>query len=365
MSTLSLPDSIDKLSPELLTKLIRERYPDVVVESFTVVNSLNYGDGMVSTAARAVLDLHYLEDTGQSLPTRVILKLAYDLADLPWPLYANEVRFYKDLRPELSLEMPETLGAAYDHNSHRFLLLIEDLTIKGAVFPNALRENTLVELKRILSMLASMHARYWQTPRFSEDLADLETHIGGVLNEFMHGFAVDYINHEISINPFKQEIMSSLNMTSAEMLEGVKAMQNHQATLPQTLLHGDTHIGNTYILPDGSTGLLDFQLVVRGYCMHDVNYLITTALPIHMRREHEQALLNFYLAELRSHGVVQPPNFIDAWQEYKRCLIWGVYIGWMTCGEENYGWKIQTINLLRLTTAFVDHDTAELVAQIM
>tara|TARA_R110000772_G_scaffold268731_1_gene398332 strand:- start:41461 stop:42558 length:1098 start_codon:yes stop_codon:yes gene_type:complete len=365
MPKYSLPDSIDKLSPELLTMLVQERYPGAVVESFTILDSLNYGDGMVSTAARATLNLHYREGTGQSLATRVILKLAYDLADLPWPLYENEVRFYKDLRPELSLEIPETYGAAYDHDSHRFLLLIEDLTIKGAIFPNALRENTLLELEKIISMLANMHAKYWQTPRFLEDLAGLETHVDGVLNEFMHGFAVDYINHEISINPFKQEIMSSLNMTSEEMLAGVKAMQYHQATLPQTLLHGDTHIGNTYILPDGSTGLLDFQLVVRGYCMHDVNYLITTALPIHMRRQHEKALLKFYLAELRSHGVVQPPSFADAWQEYKRCLIWGVYIGWMTCGEENYGWKIQAVNLLRLATAFVDHDTGKLVAQIM
>jgi hypothetical protein len=365
MATQALPESVEQLTPQLLNSLIQEQYPAVVLEDFTIVKSLKYGDGMVSTAARAILDLHYKEGTGQGLPTRVILKLAYDLEDLPWPLYANEVRFYKELRSELDLEIPVTLGAAYDHDSHRFLLLIEDLTVKGAVFPNVLRDNTLQEIKNILSVVAGIHATYWESPRFSTDLADLETHVGGALNDFLVGPVINVIDHEISTNPLKQELMYKLNMTSEQMLAGMKAMQKHQATLPQTVLHGDTHIGNTYILPDGAAGLLDLQLFVRGYCMHDINYLITTALPIHLRREHEQSLLKYYLSELAAKGVATVPTFDSAWKEYKRTLIWGVYIGWMTCAEENYGWEIQALNLLRLTTAFVDHDTAALVAEVM
>ena len=365
MTTQTLPISAEDLTVSLLAELISEQHPGVIVEDFNIVKSLQYGDGMVSTAARAILDLRYKEGTGKGLPTRVILKLAYDLADLPWPLYANEVRFYKELRSEMEIEMPITLGAAYDHSSHRFLLLIEDLSVRGAEFPNVLRDNTLQEVKNILQLLATIHAKYWQSPRFDSDLSDLETHVGGPLNDFLQGPAVSVINHEIATNPFKQELMHKLNKTSEQMLAGMQAMQKHQASLPQTVLHGDTHIGNTYVLPDGSAGLLDLQLFVRGYCMHDVNYLITTALPVHLRREHEQSLLKYYLSELKAKGVENAPTFDDAWKEYKRTLIWGVYIGWMTCAEENYGWKIQTINLLRLTTAFDDHDTASLVDEIM
>ena len=361
----ALPDSVDQLTAELLTSLLQRHYPQAIVESFSAIQVLKYGDGMVSTAARAVLKLHYKDNSGAGLPTQVILKLAYDLEQLPWPLYANEVRFYNVLRPEMLLELPMTLGAAYDHQSHRFLLLIEDLTVRGATFPNVLRTNTLEEVKTILRVLADLHAQYWQSPRFSTDLADLETHVTGVLNDFMTGPVINSIDYEISINPFKKELMYKLNMTSEQMRDGMMAMQKHQATLPQTLLHGDTHIGNTYILEDGSAGLLDFQLAVRGYCMHDVNYLITTALPIHQRREHEQMLLKYYLSQLAVKATFTAPSFHEAWQEYKRTLIWGVYIGWMTCGEDNYGWQIQAINLERLTTAFVDHNTAALIAEVM
>lgn len=365
MAALDVPNSVEELTAEFLTSLVQQQNPETIVENFTVVKAMQYGDGMVSTAARAILELHYQEGTGDNLPTRVIMKLAYDLEHLPWPLYANEVRFYEDLRQELPLEIPQTLGAVYDHTTHCFILLLEDLTVRGAEFPNVLRKNTVAEIKSILDVVAGIHARYWQSPRFDTDLANLETHVTGPLNDFMIGLVPLTIQHEVDISPYKQELMSLMNTTCDEMLAGLKAVQKHQATLPQTLLHGDTHSGNTYLMPDGSGGLLDFQLMVRGYCMHDISYLITTFLPIEVRRKEERELIKYYLGKLAEGGVANPPSFEQAWDEYRRTLVWGVYIGWMTTNEVNYGWEIQTVNLLRLTTAYMDHGTAKLVKEVM
>src|SRR3546814_5168501 len=94
----------------------------------------------------------------------------------------------------------------------------------------------------------------------------------------MNGLAPTYIQHEVDHENFKRELVQRLRTTPAKMLAAVQAVQRHQSTLPQTLLHGDTHLGNTYLLPGSGGGLLDWQLMVRGYHIHDVNYLITTAL---------------------------------------------------------------------------------------
>src|SRR3546814_14871415 len=75
-----------------------------------------------------------------------------------------------------------------------------------------------------------------------------------------------------------------------ELRQCVAKLHRHQQTLARTLLHGDTHLGNIYLLPDGRAGLLDWQLVVRGHHMHDVNYIVTTALSIGDRRNHERDL---------------------------------------------------------------------------
>jgi aminoglycoside phosphotransferase (APT) family kinase protein len=48
---------------------------------------------------------------------------------------------------------------------------------------------------------------------------------------------------------------------------------NTFARSPQTLLHGGPHIGNTYVLPDGEVGFLDWQVVRRGDWSLDLGYL--------------------------------------------------------------------------------------------
>jgi hypothetical protein len=364
MNSPGIPENIEDFSPALLTGFIQEQYPDAVVDDVRIVKAMQYGDGMVSTSARAVLELDYRPGTAPGLPTRVILKQAYNLEQLPWPLYANEVNFYRQLRREVPVEAPVSLAASYDHDSHRFVLLLEDLSARDVRFPNALSSVPLSAVESALDNLASLHGRYWQTPRFGEDLSWLETHVHGTLNDFMTRQVPHVIQEEIDTNPFKKELVAKLDATGDSLLAGMLAVQRHQASLPQTLLHGDSHIGNVYLLPDDSAGLLDWQLMVRGYCMHDVNYLITTALPIDQRRRHEAALLRRYLARLTECGVPDAPDFDTAWREYGRTLIWGVYIGWLTTSVVNYGWEINTVNLLRLAAAYEDHGTAALVAEL-
>ena len=81
---------------------------------------------------------------------------------------------------------------------------------------------------------------------------------------------------------------------------------------------------------NGAAGLLDWQLCVRGYCMHDVSYLIATGLPIALRREHERRLLNRYRERLIELGVRRRRARDEIWNEYRRAMVWGVYIGWLT-----------------------------------
>jgi len=74
--------------------------------------------------------------------------------------------------------------------------------------------------------------------------------------------------------------------------------QSILASEPTTLLHGDTHFGNSYLLPGGRVGLLDWQLLNRGRWSHDVTYLLVTALDIESRRAHERELIGHHLDRL-------------------------------------------------------------------
>ncbi|MBA4089340.1 MAG: hypothetical protein C0494_01935 [Sphingobium sp.] len=355
------PTSTDGITVAYINQLLATASKGATVTALRIIDAKTYGEQMVSTAGRVAIEVDYRDDTSPDLPTRLVLKLTRAVDEIMAPFYANEVAFYRGIRPELAMEAPRCFGGAFDPSTTHFGLLLEDLGVRGATFPNTTMRTGPDDVRALLDQLARLHARFWQSPRFSADLAWVETHVEGAVATMMNELAPAYIAHEVETENFKREMVQRLRTTPDRLLAGVQAVQRHQSTLPQTLLHGDTHLGNSYRLPDGTAGLLDWQLMVRGYAMHDVNYIVTTGLSVADRRAHERDLLGYYLDRLGQEGVARPPAFDSAWDEYRRTLIWGVYIGWLTTPVVNYGWEINVMNHLRLTTAYEDLETAKLV----
>ena len=102
---------------------------------------------------------------------------------------------------------------------------------------------------------------------------------------------------------------------------------------------------------------------MQGCFSRDLTYLLTTALSIDQRREHESDLIAFYLEQLRQLGVDAVPKFDAAWQLHQQSAIWGLVIGWLTCPTENYGRAITEENLRRLTAAIIDLESIKSIAR--
>lgn len=362
VSSAKVPGSAQELTVETLDALIARDHPGTSVARFELSNVKRYGQEMVSSAGRANVRLEFRTNP-ERLPEQVLMKLAREDL-LPAPLYENEVDFYRLVRPELRLETPRSLGGAYDSATGNFALLLEDLGPRGPHFPNVLDDISPVRVEGLLDLFAELHASYWDSPRWSGDLASIQSHVSGRIYEFFDQFALGFVSSEVDGDPFKQELIASLGTSVEELWAGLKQVQRYQATGPQTMLHGDAHLGNTYALADGSVGLLDWQLAVRGCWAHDVHYLIGTALPIDQRRRHEVALLQRYLGKLAAFGVASPPAWEIAWKEYRLALIWGFFIGWLITPRINYGPGINQENLDRMRTAMADHDTMSLVREL-
>lgn len=350
------------LTPEMLTAVMGDRLEGACVTAVEMRDTKVFGTGDVSTAGRATVGLQYSRPV-PGLPEQVLVKLARHDSDLMKPLYANEVAVYNRLRPEIAIETPQVYGAAYDPETVSFLLLLEDLSLRGATFPNVKSAVTVDHVRKLIEGLASLHARYWESPRFSGDLAWLETHLVGGTHDFFEDMdaARGNIIREVEQEQFKREIVERLRTDVDEMHDLYHRLQEHQATLQQTLLHGDSHIGNTYRLADGAAGFVDWQLTVRGYFMHDLAYLIVTSLPIGLRRAHERELIGYYLDLLRRNGVGNAPGADEAWLEYRRAGLWNFYIGWLTTPATFYGFEIVLLNILRTSTAVEDLGSLEAV----
>lgn len=350
-----------------LTRLVRSLHPGCEVVDFSVVDHKTFAAGTdeVSTAGRLHLEVEVSGEGADALDRRWMVKVCRpDLGDIP--LYENEVSFYTKLRPEIEIEAPVCFGGLYTPGEAGFGIALEDLSLRDVHFANVKSDVPLERIERLLDTLARLHARYWESPRFESDLAWVQPHTSGpVYQMFNHPEAVPaMISELVEANQFKTELVEAAGQTADGLYREFRKLQQHQSTLPQTVCHGDTHIGNTYFLPDGGVGLVDWQLLARGHCMHDVTYLLTTGLSVGTRRANQRALLAAYRDRLRSCGVSSLPDLDALFLEYRRAAVWGVYIGWLTTPIENYGWDVCVNNHIRLLTAYQDLESSAALAEL-
>ena len=354
MTTALFPAGPHDLTPELLTRALAGGHPGVEVASVNLVSVKRCGEGVASTADRIVLELTYAPGADAGLPDRMVLKTMLVSPHAPGEMYETEVRFYNEIRPQLDIETPHAYAAAFDPATSQFGVLLEDLSARHARFPDATQPVTADDVAAILTQLARLHARFWCSERFAGDLAWVATPTRGGMSGIFERHGLEIIRDQIRRHPFKADLIAPLGADLDELWAALDISRKLLATAPETLLHGDTHIANTYLLPDGTGGLLDWQLQVRGCFAHDVIYLICTALPTKIRRLEEHRLLEHYLAELADRGVTDAPTADEAWEWCRQAAIWGLVIGWLITPPENYGTAITVANTERMVAAVAD-----------
>jgi hypothetical protein len=351
------PLDLGDLTPAILGAALSELQPGVVVDRVDIVAAKRCGDGIASTADRVVLDLSYAPGTGAGLPRRLIMKTMLASPHAPEAMYENEVRFYRELRGGLDIETPVAFASSFDPATGQFGLLLEDLEARDARFPSALDPVSTDEVRSILGHLATLHAQFWESARFAGDLAWVATPTSGGMFEVFDQIGLELIEDQVGRHPFKQELIAPLDRSVAEMWDLLWRVQARHGQAPTTLLHGDPHIGNTYLLPGGHGGLLDWQLMMRGSWAHDVTYLLVTSLDPETRRIHQRDLLGAYLDRLAEAGVGGAPSEADAFEQYRAAALWGLVIGWLICPPENYGPEITAANISRTVAAVEDLET--------
>ncbi len=353
----SFPARVEELTPEVVGGVLASRHPGVVVDAVEIVSTKRCGDGVASTADRVTIALSYAPGAGAGLPEQMVVKTMLATPHAPAAMYENEVRFYGEVRPELTIEAPAVYGTSFDRATGRFGLLLEDLTVRAASFPSALTPVSLAQIRSLIGHLATLHATYWQSPRFANDLAWVGTPTTGGMADVFTSIGLELIEDQVARHPFKAELIAPLGRSVADMWGPLWAVQASHTDDPTTLLHGDPHIGNTYLLPGDTGGLLDWQLMVRGSWAHDVTYLLVTGLDTDTRRAHQHDLLAEYLDLLGALGVPDPPSFDDAFARMRRAALWGLVIGWLICPPENYGPDITIANIARTVAAVEDLET--------
>lgn len=223
--------------------------------------------------------------------------------------YENEVRFYQQLAPRLSVRTPRVYYADIEVETASFVLLLEDLSpaqpgdqLAGCSHPDAVTA---------IGELVGLHAPLWDDPSLKElpwlhrDRTGQQMFYLGLLPQLWEGFRQRYAD---SLGAEVHEAGDQLFARLEDFILG--------DTEPWTVVHGDYRLDNL-LFTDTSVTVLDWQTVTHGPALQDVAYFIGAGLLLEDRRAHEESLVRLYHDRLVGAGV-HGYGWDRCWHDYRR-----------------------------------------------
>jgi hypothetical protein len=157
----------------------------------------------------------------------------------------------------------------------------------------------VADAEAILDVLATHHARFWQSPMLTEDwlvdpaagaygamVATLVASGAGALQEHFAGQGVDDVLDEVGVRA---------PAWGAVLDRGVEG--------PLTFAHNDVRLDNIFFADDGEPVLLDWQAGARTRGTQDVANLLAQSMDADLLAAHWESLLARYHGRLAEHGV--------------------------------------------------------------
>ncbi len=231
-------------------------------------------------------------------------------------LYAKEVRFYRDLAPQLPIRTPGVLFADMADDGASFCLIFEDLgPARGG---NQIAGCTAEDARAVVAQAAALHAPSWH----SEDILALDwlqpapAAAAQVKALYPQAQAIFRERYRDTIEP---EFMALCD----ELAEITAATD--RAAQRVSLVHGDFRLDNVLFDIKGGAepvAVLDWQTLTIGNGLTDIGYFLGCGIGDGLRRAHEGELLALYCAEMTARGV---PLSVEAiWDDYVLGALHGV-----------------------------------------
>jgi hypothetical protein len=277
--------------------------------------------------------------------------------------HTYETRFFEQIQPSVA-DLTISPYLARSGMGGRYVVAFEDLALRGGAsqvtFYNADDECTLEHAEAMMDLLGTLHGRFWRSPRFSSDLSWLETYSRRPGYPFMAAFKLS----ELKFMRQDREVPDAVRRLTKEYVRNQPALVKVWEAMPQTLCHGDDHLGNTFSNPDGTAGIYDWQVFHKQNGLRDVAYFLMHSVPTELRRSHERHLLERYLQVLADNGAGhEAPTLAQAYDDYRLLTIdgWIIIVFTLAAGGMQPDDRME-VTAVRAINTLVDLDVEQAIA---
>jgi hypothetical protein len=340
----NIPGDWDAVTPAWMTSALAQTFPGAVVRD---IELLLRDDG---TNRRARLGVTYASGSG---PRTVFLKAAdpaHAALNARMGGVFNEPRLFLAGVP-LPVDHPAVYLSLIDEANLDFLMVMEDITARGGDPRDATRPLTVEQAANGVRGLARLHSAYW-----GDRLTNLRALSWVEPLSAWTGMAAGI---DIGLKRAGDTLPSVVRDLTGEQIESDYWARYVDTVIdgPATLLHGDPHVGNTYVLPDDDVGFLDWQVLRRGNFSLDLGYFLQGAITVDHRRTHEADLVDEYRGALDVADADRPSRE-ETWLRYRASVAHGLTL-WLATAASNT-WQRPEVSLAlaqRYAAAFDDLDT--------
>lgn len=346
------PQSVEDLTTAWFDAALSERYGRVVGSRVLQV--------MHGTATKIQVALELKQADGSVASRTVWVKTgleAHSHSIGQESVYAGEVYYYQHLDGHFPTYTPEILYSHFEPDTDTSVLVMEDLLARGVVFSDATVALSPETVDKGLTTIAGYQAASWNHPLV---LGDKHLMSGGVLcSGRIEDWMFDPANWaEKSGRPRFKAVPPALRDVEVWSKAHSRVLRTWWKVGPRVLAHGDAHIGQTYLTPEGQVRFLDWQCCMAASWAADFAYFLTTSLDPADRRATEGDLLKAHLKRLADAGK-PVPDFDSAWAMYRACALYGG--SWALCKVEMQSEDNCTAIAARTMAAVVDLKSLEAV----
>jgi hypothetical protein len=312
MTTVPLPRSFDDLDGAWATSVFGKA---VAVT----------GRQQVGAAAFACRLARLLLDGPASTPASMVVKLPIDgetraMLDAIGA-YGREVRFYREIAPELPVRTPKVYAAEQATDSTDFVLAIEDLADCSQV--SQIEGFTAEQAAAAVDGVARLHAWSWTNDillqRYSQSFWPITSEAGRAVQ---HQYAALY-NHVLALrgDAICELLPADVVPLARRFTEFMPRMLDELAA-PACITHGELRADNLLFEPGGDPVFIDFQACQQECGIRELAYLLCTSVPLDLIEAHEQELIHRYCAAMPGYSAEQARHQYQWATAYN--LVWPV-----------------------------------------
>jgi hypothetical protein len=296
----AIPSTFDDITAEWFTGALRER-GRLSSGRATAVSVTRFGEGVGLMGQTARLTVQFSDDV-RGLPTSYVVKLsataeANRAMGVHYRIYEKEVRFYRELAPQVPVTTAEAFIAEFDPASHDFVLVLADLAPLRV--GSELEAPSDDEVRLAVREMAKLHAHFWNR---RQDLPWVP-----MLNESPWDSHQQFWEQGWpAFLASRSEVPEALRRCGDLMVTKVLPLQNWMCRTPTTIIHMDFRLSNTFFgESDGQPAfaLVDWQPFSWARGPYDLGYFMSQSISIEQRRALEEEVLRLYVDELEAHGV--------------------------------------------------------------